>query len=268
MPARLALPLIAAAAAIVLTGGAQAAGAAEAAPAQEEQAAYPWRRRVASAASHARARRGRVAFATVDESGRLRGYRMRDRYYSASVVKAMLMVTYLNHRSVRGRPINSRDRALLKPMITRSDNITATLIRNMVGNRALRRLARKAGMSDFATAVPWGNTRITAADQVRFFFRIESYIVPRHRGYARALLRRVVPRQRWGIPPVKPRGFDIFFKGGWRPTGTGRLVHQVALLERGERRIAVAVLTDGNPTMAHGIGTIRGVAGRLLRGFR
>jgi hypothetical protein len=267
MPARLAVLLAIAVVVLALGGEDARAQPMKASQAQEEPAAYPWRRRVATAARHARARRGRVAFAVVDETGRLRGFRSRDRYYSASVVKAMLMVTYLNHPSVRRRAIAPRDRALLRPMITRSDNDTATRIRNMVGDGALSRLARRAGMRDFATGVPWANTRITAADQARFFFRIESYIVPRHRSYARALLQRVIPAQRWGIPPVKPRGFDIFFKGGWRPTGAGHLVHQVALLERGDRRLAVAVLTDGNPSHVYGITTVRNVAERLLRGY-
>jgi Beta-lactamase enzyme family len=235
---------------------------------ETEEAAYPWRRRIASAAAYARGRSGRVSFAVMDEGGRLRGYRERDTYFSASTVKAMLMVTYLNRGSVRRRALNSGDRALLHPMITRSDNATASRIRDIVGNGALARLARRAGMRRFATAVPWGNTRITAADQARFFVRIDRYVVERHRAYARRLLRSIVPSQRWGMPPVRPPGFGIFFKGGWRPTGAGILVHQIALFQRGPRRISVAVLTDGNPSYGYGHETIRGTAARLLRRFR
>jgi beta-lactamase class A len=239
-------------------------------PAQqtEEEAAHPWRRRIASAAGYAHARSGRVSFAVMDEDARLRGYRRRDTYFSASTVKAMLMVTYLNSGSVRGRALNSGDRALLRPMITRSDNATASRVRDIVGNGALARLARRAGMRNFATAVPWGNTRITAADQARFFVRIDRLVVKRHRAYARRLLRSIVPSQRWGMPPARPRGWDILFKGGWRPTGAGILVHQIALFQRGQRRISVAVLTDGNPSYRYGHETIRGTAARLLLRFR
>ena len=37
----------------------------------------------------------------------------------------------------------------------------------------------------------------------------------------------------------------MYFKGGWG-SGTGAVDHQVALLERGEERIAVAVFTASN----------------------
>jgi hypothetical protein len=48
----------------------------------------------------------------------------------------------------------------------------------------------------------------------------------------------------------------------------GRLVdHQVALLRAGRDRVAVAVLTTGNPDHAYGQQTLRGVFARLLRGL-
>lgn len=48
---------------------------------------------------------------------------------------------------------------------------------------------------------------------------------------------------------------------GWR-------LHQGALLERGDRHIAVAVMTRGSPTVGYGAATITGVTARLLRGYR
>lgn len=52
----------------------------------------------------------------------------------------------------------------------------------------------------------------------------------------------IVPSQRWGIGSVAPRGWKLYFEGGWR-AGTGLLDNQVALLTRGCARVSIAVLT-------------------------
>jgi len=43
--------------------------------------------------------------------------------------------------------------------------------------------------------------------------------------------------------------------------------HQVALLTRGDERVAIAVLTTGSPSHRYGKQTLRGLAERLLRGL-
>ena len=226
-----------------------------------------WPFRVQAARDYQETRSGVVSFAVVDERGFTRGYRPWLVARSASVLKAMLMVTYLNQPSVRDRPLRDSDRRLLSPMIRWSDNATATTIRNRVGARAIYRLARRAGMQRFRLRTPWGYSEITAADQARFFYRIDSYIPARHRSYGMWLLASIIPAQRWGIPPVKPEGWKIYFKGGWG-SGTGAVTHQIALLRRGDERIAIAVLTRNNPSQTYGTRTITGVAWRLLRGVR
>ena len=89
----------------------------------------------------------------------------------------------------------------------------------------------------------------------------------RHRTYGMRLLHTIVPWQRWGIATVVPHGWRLWFKGGWG-AGTGAVDHQIGLLRRGSHRLAIAVLTVGNPDHAYGIATERGVARRLLRGLR
>ena len=90
--------------------------------------------------------------------------------------------------------------------------------------------------------------------------RIDRLTPRRHRGYFRHLLASIASWQRWGIAPVAARrGFHVMFKGGWR---TG-IFHQVALLERDGKRVALAVLTH---SADHGDGrkTQAGIAARLL----
>jgi hypothetical protein len=229
---------------------------------------YPWGARLRDAKRYARARLGSVSFAAVDEGGRLRGFRGSTTYSSASLVKAMLLVAYLNQRGVRRGPLHRADRRLLAPMILVSDNDAATAVYERIGPGAVSRLARRAGMRRFQANPVWGGCQVTARDQARFFSRLRSLTPKEHRHYALGLLRRIVPEQRWGIPRASPRGWSVHFKGGWYRDSDGWRVHQAALVRRGRHRISIAVLTRGNPGLAYGATTIRGVTARLLRGYR
>lgn len=224
-------------------------------------AAETWRPAVQAAHAYAAKQEGSVSFA-VRTPRHLYGFRARRRTRSASVVKAMLMVTYLNHPRVRRGQLTRADLALITPMIRRSDNSSATKVHNFVGNAALRRLARRVGMRNFATSPSWGATQITPADQARFFLNIETYVVRRHRGTALRLLGSIVQSQRWGLARARPRGWMLYFKSGWR----SGIENQVGLLRRGNRRVGVAVFTSGLGS-AQGRTVEREVARRLLRGL-
>jgi hypothetical protein len=227
-------------------------------------AASTWNERAAAAARYVEGRAGVESFALVDERGRLHGYRVRMTAPSASLLKAMALVAYLNLPSVRGRALTDRDRSLLGPMIRRSDNAAAGTVLRTVGSSRLYRLAERADMLDFTFAWPiWGNSTTSARDQARFFYRIHRLVPRRHKGYTLAVLASIVPSQRWGIPPVRPPGWTIHFKGGWG-SGTGLVAHQSALLRRDGRRLALSVLTRWNTSHTHGTTTIAGVAARLL----
>ena len=185
---------------------------------------------------------------------------------SASVLKAMLLVAYLRQPDVRHRKLRTADRTLLAPMIRRSDNAAASQVCNLVGLDGLARLAHRVHMHRFHATRPWGLSTIDVADQTRFFLHIDRQVPARHRRYAMRLLGSIVPSQRWGIGRVRPRGWALYFKGGWG-SGTGWVDHQVALLRRGRRRVAVAILITSSPSHAYGNETLRGVASRLLRGL-
>jgi hypothetical protein len=225
-----------------------------------------WSPDVAAARHYVAQRAGNISFCVRTER-RMWGYRRLRVVPAASVLKAMLMVAYLNRREVRDRPLRDRDLRLLRPMIRRSDNTTASYIRDLVGNRGLRRLARRVGMRRFTpVAHPWGLSRVNAADQTRFFLHLERYVPERHRRRALRLLHSIVPSQRWGIAKVVPRHWEVYFKGGWG-SGTGLVDHQVALLRRGPYRVSVAVMTTADGSHAYGKATLRGVFSRLLRGL-
>jgi hypothetical protein len=117
--------------------------------------AAAWRPHVAAARRYAQARLGEVAFAVIDQRGRYYGYRAVSTAPAASVFKVMLLASFLRMRDKRGLP--REDRALLAPMIRRSDSVAATEIRDLVGPRRIRRLARIAGMRDFEYREVWAS---------------------------------------------------------------------------------------------------------------
>ena len=183
----------------------------------------------------------------------------------ASTVKVMLLAAYLRRGSVRDRSLHQRDRELLGPMIRRSDNAAATRVRNIVGKASIQRLARDAHMRQFGYDRRWGRCRTSASDQASFMYRFEDTIPARHEGYARTLLASIVRSQRWGIDRARPRGWRLFFKGGW---GIRMNVnHQVAFLQRRGNRVGLAILTEGSPNHRYGKRTLEGVASRLLHGL-
>jgi D-alanyl-D-alanine dipeptidase len=226
-------------------------------------ALFPPAPRIRAVRRYLSGRGGLNSFALIDSWGRVRGF-ARDRVYiTASVVKAMLLVSYL--RSIGNRMPDASERAALGPMITVSDNGRATSIYRRVGDAALIRLARRAGMRTFGVSGFWGNATFSALDQARFFRVFDRLTPPRSRGYARRLLSSIVPWQRWGFSRYSlAAGFRTYFKGGWRGTSSGRLVHEAALFVRGGQRVSMAVLTDGNPSHDHGAETLRGVAARIF----
>ena len=249
---------------MVLTATVLATAGVTLASGQHRRSHAAWQPDVRAAKSYARHRAGQISFAVKGLDGRLKVFNRHDTAPAASVFKVMLLATYLRQPSVRHRPLDHADRALLGPMIRVSDSVAATRVRDIVGVPAIERLAHDAHMHAFRYASVWGLSRIDAVDQARFMYHLESFIPRRHRRYAKHLLATITPSQRWGVGRVKPRGWHLYFKGGWA-TGTGRVDHQVALLTRHGRRVSLAILTEFDPSHAYGEQTLKGVAGRLLK---
>ena len=186
---------------------------------------------------------------------------------SASVVKAMLLVAYLRRPDVRERALRPGERALLGPMIRRSDNAAASQVCNIVGTGGLGGWRGAPGCAASTPRARGGCRRSTWRTRPASSSASTGWSRGRHRRYALRLLGSIVPSQRWGIARVRPRGWALYFKGGWG-SGTGWVDHQVALLRRGRRRLAVAILITSSPSHEYGKETLRGVAARLLRGLR
>lgn len=226
-----------------------------------------WSPDLAAARAYAERRPGTVSLA-VREGSRTWSWRGARTVPAASLMKTMFLAAHLRSGDVRGRALRAGDRALLEPMVRRSDDVTATRVRGIVGDARLRRLGRAAGMRDLRLARVWGLSRTSARDQVALFHRLDALLPARHRAYAQRLLETIVPSQRWGVGAVDlPDGWTLRFKGGWG-SGSGAVDHQSALLAGDDGgRVALSITTTGNGTHARGKETLRGVALRLLRGL-
>jgi hypothetical protein len=219
-----------------------------------------WAPDTGAANAFADGRAGEVSFAVRTEN-RLWGRAADTVVHSLSLVKAVLLVAQL--QAARDRPLSAGERRDLLPMIRESSNAAASRVVRRLGRERIEDTARRAGMPRFRLADRWGVSPMTAREGTRFFLRIDAAMPPSHRAYGMRLLRTVVPAQRWGVAEVVPPGWTVAFKGGWTD-GPGLSEHQVALLTRGDERVAVAVMSTGQPDHAYARRGLRGVFARLL----
>jgi hypothetical protein len=228
-------------------------------------APFPTAAGIAAARSYLSSRAGRSSFAVIDSTGRLSGLNLREHFETASVVKVMFLTAYLQMLNAGHRALGASDRALLYPMIHESNNNDASAVLGVVGGSAVARVAREAGMRDYAPGVGWwAYTQTSASDQARFFTQLGHLIPSRFYGYARYLMSTIEPQQSWGMPAVARPRWQVYFKTGALPERG--LFNETALLERGPVSFTVSVFMDGAPSQAYGEETIAGVGRRLLAG--
>jgi hypothetical protein len=226
-------------------------------------AAYPSHEAITSAARFLDTRSGRGSFAIVDSTGHLAGLRVREHFATASIVKVMMLVAYLQMLEARHHGLEPADTSLLYPMIHESNNNAASAVLAIVGGGAIARVASESEMTDYAPGVGWwAFTQTSAADQARLLSALPRLIPPRFYAYARYLMSGIEASQSWGVPPVARPRWRVFFKTGWLPEEG--VFTEVARLERGSVTFTIAVLTSGQPSMSYGEQTIEGVAARLL----
>jgi hypothetical protein len=207
---------------------------------------------------------GLVSAAVIDSRGDITALRGRRLFVSASVVKAVMLVALLRELSTHGTPLDYGTAARLREMITFSDNDAADEIYQRLGDGPIEEAAAAGGAVTLDARGYWAETYLSARDAAAFMWSLGRTLPVRHRAFGLRLLRGIVSYQRWGIPEVTPPGWLLAFKGGWRGTSRGQLVHQMALLRCGRMRVALAVMTDGMPSMAAGTHTVAGVARRAL----
>lgn len=221
-----------------------------------------------SARSYAKQRKGIIGFALRTPTRRWTYNAKRD-MPAASTFKSIALTAYLI--KARNRKLNSNDKSLLHPMITRSDDHATDQVVRYVGWGLIRAVTKKVPMYRFHPNTKiWGRSLIDAIDMANYMLKIDTLMPARHRAYGLHLLASVIKPQRWGIGQARPKGWHLYFKSGWG-LGTGWVDHQVVLLTRGNERVSIAVLQQkiGNSHAAHEYGkrSLKGIFLRLLKGL-
>lgn len=227
--------------------------------------AFPRPANVSKARRYARADGTLLSFAVVNNRHRLRGFEGDRPFVSASVVKVMLLAAELKRLGRENLPLDPSTAQTMEAMITVSDNEAADEIYYREGDAGLNGVADRAGLANFSVAGHWGNAQITASDMARFMYGLDRNLTGPDAGWGKHFLASITEEQRWGIPEVVGPGWRIFFKGGWRQTELGELVHQVALLRhRSGVTSSLAVLSDGQASQTEAIEKIRRIASILF----
>ena len=212
-------------------------------------------------------RSGTVGVSFVDlSSGVVCDVRGDRHFVSASVVKTAILATLLFQTEQRHGSLTASERRLATAMITRSDNAAASALwRHIGGASGLRCFLSAAGMTQTVpgSGGTWGLTQITAQDQIKLLRLLatdNSVLIPTARAYELGLMKRVIAGQRWGAPAGAPAGEVVAVKNGWLPLAAGGWRVNTTGVGFGRRSYLLAVLSDGNPSMAYGVRTVSRVA--------
>ena len=188
------------------------------------------------------------------------------RYYSASVVKATILAALLRKLMQEHRQLTSAQRALATEMITKSDNSAASALWAEAGRRSIQHFLSLARMKQTVLGPGgyWGLTLITARDETTLLKLLTSknkVLADSSRAYELALMARVIPAQRWGVPAGAPADVTVHVKNGWLPyPGDDWHINSIGSFSGRHRNYTIVVLTAENPSMAYGVDTVQDIA--------
>jgi hypothetical protein len=190
----------------------------------------------------------------------------------ASVVKVVIMLTFLEQRLANAAPLTEGDLDLLEWMVTESDNWAAEqLWFEIGGDSAIAAFTEEHSLAgiDVEGAPGWGDVTATAIGLTRLFALLyeETFLDEPSRSLAASLLAAVIAEQQWGasaaFPSWAPAG-TFGTKNGWYPALTGWRVNSVAMQLGGSfEPMVLAGLTRNQESFEYAVETIERVAQRI-----
>lgn len=185
-----------------------------------------------------------------------------------SAVKVLIALAVMSRAEEEGRALEARELDLLWPMITFSDNDSATLLWQELGSDAgISAWLEREGIQGFAPAGgdEWGATTASAGALAVLYGRLYGgdLVSPEHRDLALKMMAGVIDGQRWGVSAGAAEAGGAFaLKNGWFPEEDGWQVVSAGVVIPADvsRAYAIAVVSDQQESWEHGIETIEGVA--------
>jgi hypothetical protein len=190
----------------------------------------------------------------------------------ASTVKVLIAIAVLDNAQRENRYVDSFELSLLWPMITLSDNDSATKLWNQIqGGPGLAQYLASIGETGVRpySGPFWGTSTASPSSLATILARATfgDLLNSDHRTLLLNLLQRVTPSQRWGVTAGLEgeggsAGALVGVKDGWYPAEAGWRVNSIGFVVRadGQRYYTIAVLTNGQPSWNYGIATIEGAA--------
>jgi hypothetical protein len=191
---------------------------------------------------------------------------------AASVAKVMILGALLHELSAEGRQLSSEQAWLATEMITESDNDAASDLWGEVGPAAMQQFLDLAGMTDttLGPGIYWGLTQINAYDEMlllRLLVTRNTVLDQGAQDYELKLMADVIPSQRWGVPAGAPAGVTVHVKNGWLPDPDLWVINSIGDFTSRDGAASIAILTQENPSMPYGVGTVQAVAEAINHGL-
>jgi Beta-lactamase enzyme family len=216
-----------------------------------------------------RHRSSRVAFTAKDPAdGMTCRYRQWRDFYSASVVKAIILCALLHEMQPGHHYLTEEQVELTKLMITESDNDAATQLWYEVGMTNLQRFLDAAKMKhiELGQGGYWGLTEVNAHDELlllRLLVTPNKVLNRASRTYALKLMGDVISSQRWGVSAGAPSGVKVHIKNGWLPYPQLWIINSIGDFTGSAGSYSIAILTNNDPSMYYGVDTVQMLA-RLI----
>jgi Beta-lactamase enzyme family len=192
-------------------------------------------------------------------------YHATTHFIAASVVKVTILAALLRKLEEEHKALSASQKRLAWLMITQSSNSAATALWDEVGLRGMQHFLDLAGMRQTRLSDAWGLTLLTAHDEIallKILTSVNMVLAKPDRIYARYLMARVIPSQRWGVPAGAPLSVGVHVKNGWLPYPRGGPweINSIGAFTSAHRVYMIVMLTYHNPSMIYGIDTIEDAA--------